>query len=207
MPGVSVSTLIGLSGVSLSVLATWFQFRRSRRISVDGISLVTWYQFVLMGLFWIAYGTAQHSTIVVAGSVLCAPLQIAIVARLEPWRHLGTIARASAFIFCCCGLSTLLFGWAGGALGTGVAMAANRLPQIIELVRHPGDLGVSVSSWAVGAACSVVWIGYYATEHLTAALVATLAGMMGNVTIAALAQWRHTQRVARVGELVGPLAR
>ncbi len=207
MPFVSVDQLIGLTGVALSFAATWCQFQRARRVSVDGVSLTTWYQFVLLGIFWIAYGIAVHSRIVILGSAVCAPLQIAIVARLEPFRHLATVARASAFIVCCCVLPTILFGWAAGAIGTGVAMAANRLPQIIELLRHPGDLGVSVSSWTVGAVCSVVWMGYYVSHDLTSALIATMAGFVGNVMIATLATWRHHQASARSPEgSVRPLA-
>jgi hypothetical protein len=206
MPLLSIGDAIGVVGVALSGLATWYQFQRARRVSVDGISLVTWFQFMLMGSFWIAYGLGEHSPIVIAGSALCLPLQAAIVARLEPLRHLAHLAWATTFIVACCAVPTLLGGWAAGAIGCGVAMAANRLPQIVTLIRFSGDLGVSVASWAMGALCSVAWIGYYVSAHLLAALIATAAGMTGNLVIAGLAQWRHGQRD---GEpvLVRPLAR
>jgi hypothetical protein len=193
MPSLSFASLAGLAGVAFGVGATWSQFRRARRVSTDGISLTTWYQFLLMGIFWTSYGVGVHSRIVIAGSVLVFPMQVAIVRRLEPWRHPRTIVRASVFIAVCCFLPTVLFGWSAGALGTGVAMVINRLPQIIELVRHPGDLGVSVASWSIGAISMLVWICYYAGEGLVAPLVATAAGMCGNVAIAVLAAWRHRQ--------------
>lgn len=203
MPDVSLADAIGLLGVAGSSLATFYQFQRARTLSIDGISFVTWYQFLLMSAFWITYGIGVHRPIIILGSALCAPLQISIVWRLQPWRRLPQIVGATTFIFLCCGLTTLVFGWAAGALGTGVAMAVNRLPQIIQLLRHAGDLGVSVASWSVGAACSVAWIAYYAIDHLVAALIATVAGMVGNLVIAGLATWRHRQARGLVGPLPG----
>ena len=185
--------VMGWLGVTLSLISTWFQFRRARTISVDGISLTTWFQFILMGVFWCSYGAVEHSIVIVAGSALVAPFQIAIVARLRPWEHRATVIRAGAFIFLCCALPTMLFGWSAGVLGTGVAMAVNRLPQILTLIRHSGDFGVSAGSWTVGTLCSMMWMMYYSGEHLRSALLATGAAAIGNATIAVLAAWRHQQ--------------
>jgi hypothetical protein len=132
-------------------------------------------------------------------------MQVVIVWRLQWWRHLSRVALATAFIAQCAAMPVLLFGWAAGALGVGFAMAANRVPQIVQLIRHPGDFGVSTASWSIGAVCSVAWIGYYAAEHLAAALIATVAGMIGNLVITALAVWRHRQDRA-VAYSVRPLA-
>lgn len=204
MPTATVADAIGLVGVTLSTLATWAQYSRARRYGVDGISLLTWFQFILMGLFWISYGTAEHSPVIIAGSAMCLPIQLAIVAKLSPHRHPDHLLAGIVFVGTCCALPVGLFGWSAGALGCGVAMVINRLPQIVKLLRHPGDIGVSVASWMLGAACSVAWIGYYLFSHLWAALTATVAGMVGNLVIAALATWRHHQ-VEAVVELVGPL--
>jgi hypothetical protein len=207
MPTLNLADSIGLVGVALSGVGTWCQFRRARQVSVEGISLTTWFQFILMGLFWVGYGLAQHAPIIVAGSALCFPMQVAIVARLSPLRHLAHLAVGTSALALCCVVPTVAFGWSAGALGCGVAMAVNRLPQVIDLVRFPSDFGVSVASWALGAVCSVAWIGYYEFAHLWAALAATVAGMLGNVAIAALASWRHHQRAAANGdELVRPLS-
>jgi hypothetical protein len=208
MPTLNLADTVGLTGVALSGVSTWCQYRRARTISVEGISLTTWYQFILMGVFWVSYGLAEHAPIVIAGSVLCFPWQMAIVARLSPHRHLAHVAVGTAFVSLCCAVPTIAFGWSAGAVGCGVAMAVNRLPQIIDLLRYPRDLGVSVASWAIGGVCSVAWIGYYEFAHLWAALAATAAGMIGNILIASLASWRHRQRTT-TGEpgLVRPLTR
>ena len=179
-------------GVSLGAVSTFFQFRRARTISVDGISLTTWYQFVVMSGFWISYGLAIREPVIVAGSLVVLPMQVSIVARLRPWDH-RTIVRSSAFMVVCCVAPTVLFGWTAGVLGTGVAMVANRFPQIITLVRHPGDFGVSAGSWMVGAICSAMWISYYAGARLWAAMAATAAAMLGNIAISVLAYWRHRE--------------
>lgn len=190
----SPDDVLGWLGVSMGVISTWIQFRRARTISVDGISLVTWFQFILMGVFWISYGVHQESIIIAAGAAFVMPMQISIVARLKPWRHGSTILRSSAFIFTCCALPTFVFGWSAGVYGIGVAMAVNRIPQILTLVRNRGDLGVSVGSWSLGALCSAMWIAFYAGNGNWAGLVATSAAMAGNVAIAVLASWRHRQR-------------
>ena len=87
----------------------------------------------------------------------------------------------------------MLWGWAGGVFGTGVAMSINRAPQLIELVRHPDASGVSATSWFVGAFGCTLWILYYTGAHLWAALTATAFAGLANLTIALLATWRHTQ--------------
>ena len=180
-------------GVSLGALSTYVQFRRARDISTDGISLTTWYQFMLMSVFWISYGLAVRQVVIIAGSAVVLPMQVSIVSRLRPAQHRATLYRSTAFVACCALVPTVLFGWSAGVLGTGVAMIANRLPQIWTLVRHPGDFGVSASSWLVGAACSAMWIIYYLGAHLLAALVVTAGAMAGNLAIASLAYWRHHQ--------------
>jgi hypothetical protein len=87
----------------------------------------------------------------------------------------------------------MLWGWAGGVFGTGVAMSINRAPQLIELVRHPDASGVSATSWFVGAFGCSLWILYYVGAHLWAALTATAFAGLANLAIALLATWRHNQ--------------
>jgi hypothetical protein len=196
MPSISFSDVFGFSSVALGIVSTWVQFRRARTISVDGISLTTWYQFILLGMFWISYGVTVHSGFLLFGSALVAPLQLGIVMRLEPLKNWRVLLRATLFIVVCSALPTLLFGFSAGVIGTGVAMVANRLPQIIKLIRHPGDLGVAVGSWTVGAASALLWVLYYVGVHLWYALAVTAAGMVGNLVIASLATWRHRQVAA-----------
>ncbi len=192
----SFAHVVGWLGVALSFLATWYQFHRVRTVGIDGVSLTTWFQFCLMGGFWMSYGAAVHDVVIIAGSLFCWPLQAAIVMRLSPLRQLGTLARAVAFIGACSLLPTLAFGWTAGVYGTGVAMVANRMPQLTKLVRHKGDMGVSVGSWSIGAACSAMWIVYYIPTKLWAPLISTAAAMCGNIAIAVLAAYRHRQALS-----------
>lgn len=189
----TVAPVLGWVAVGVGLVGTTAQFHRLHRRGLDGVSVATWVLFVLMGGFWITYGAVAHSWTIIMGSLIVLPLQLGIVARLRPWRHGATVARSSAFFALSCVVPTLLWGWPGGVYGTGVAMVVNRGPQLIELVREVHAAGVSVGSWVLGSAGSVLWVAYYLGAHLWAALVATTLSGMGNVTIAFLAWWRHRQ--------------
>jgi uncharacterized protein with PQ loop repeat len=184
---------MGWLGATLGVASTWVQLRRARDVSVDGISLTTWYQFALMGVFWLCYGLATAQAPLIVGNLVCLPMMIVLVIRLRPLEQRATMVRSSLFIACCCLVPTVALGWRAGVIGTGVAMVANRVPQITTLVRHPGDAGVSVASWLVGSVCLVMWIIYYVPIHQWAPLAVTAAALVGNLAIAALATWRHRQ--------------
>ena len=182
---------MGWFAVLTGVFATYVQYRRVRNQGVEGVSLATWVLFVYMGGFWMSYGVVARSAEVILGSLLVLPMQLSILFRLRPWERLGVPARALAYFVACCVLPTLLWGWAGGVYGTGVAMTLNRVPQLIELVRHEDASGVSASSWYIGTAGSALWIVYYLGAHLWAALVATACAGLANLVIAMLATWRH----------------
>jgi uncharacterized protein with PQ loop repeat len=191
---VSMGWLAVLSGV----VGTYAQLRRVRTLGVEGVSLATWVLFVYMGCFWITYGFVAHSWEVVFGSLMILPMQLAILFRLAPWRRWAVPARAMAYFIACCVLPTLLWGWAGGVFGTGVAMTINRAPQLIELVRHDAASGVSAASWFVGVFGCTLWITYYVGAHLWAALTATAFAGLANLAIALLATWRHAQARQRL---------
>ncbi len=185
--------------VFLGVVGTYAQFVRANRRGVEGISFATWALFVFMGCFWITYGAVSaHSYQVILGSLLVLPFQLAIVFRLKPWTERKVLARSFLFFAACCVLPTLMWGWAGGVYGTGVAMTANRGPQLLELIRHEDASGVSVSSWMLGASGSALWILYYSGVHLWAALIATAFAGIANLTIGLLAYWRHAGQRRRL---------
>lgn len=169
------------------------QYRRANRRGVEGVSLATWTLFVLMGFFWIVYGIVARSWEISLGSVIVLPLQLSVVFRLKPWQELTVVARCVGFFVACCVLPTLAWGWSGGVYGTGVAMAINRWPQLIELVRHEDASGVSVWSWVLGVVGTGLWIAYYVGTRLWAALAATACALLANLVIALLANWRHGQ--------------
>jgi uncharacterized protein with PQ loop repeat len=146
-----------------------------------------------MGCFWITYGFVVRSAEVVLGSLLILPMQLSILFRLAPWRRLAVPARALGYFTLCCVAPTILWGWAGGVFGTGIAMTINRAPQLIELIRHEDASGVSSASWYIGALGATMWITYYVGVDLWAALTATAFAGVANLTIASLATWRHTQ--------------
>ena len=146
-----------------------------------------------MGCFWITYGFAARSVEVILGSALILPMQLSILFRLQPWLRAAVPMRALGYFVLCCVVPTILWGWAGGVLGTGVAMTINRAPQLIELIRHADASGVSATSWFIGAFGCTLWILYYPGAHLWAALTATAFAGLANLVIGLLATWRHTQ--------------
>ncbi|HEY5439303.1 MAG TPA: hypothetical protein VIJ99_10430 [Acidimicrobiales bacterium] len=184
---------MGWLAVLSGVVGTATQLRRVGTRGVEGVSLATWVLFVYMGCFWITYGFAARSTEVVLGSALILPMQLAILVRLKPWRRVAVALRALGYFVLCCVVPTLVWGWAGGVLGTGVAMTINRAPQLIELVRYADASGVSATSWFIGAFGCTLWILYYTGAHLWAALTATAFAGVANLSIGLLATWRHAQ--------------
>lgn len=189
----SITISMGWLGVATGVVGVAYQLRRVRERGVEGVSLATWILFSYMGCFWITYGFAAHSVEIVLGSALMLPIQLSIVYRLKPWRRLSVPARALGYVVLCCVAPTLLWGWAGGVFGTGIAMTINRAPQLIELIRHADATGVSATSWYVGALGGTLWILYYSGAHLWAALTATAFASLASLAIALLATWRHSQ--------------
>ncbi len=184
---------MGWLAVLSGVVGTTTQLRRVSTRGIEGVSLATWVLFVYMGCFWITYGFVARSHEVVLGSALILPMQLAILFRLKPWLRIAVPIRALGYFVLCCVVPTFLWGWAGGVLGTGVAMTINRAPQLIELVRHADASGVSATSWFIGAFGCTLWIFYYTGAHLWAALTATGVAGLANFTIGLLATWRHTQ--------------
>ncbi len=147
---------------------------------------------------WVVSGSPTDSSPtrseIVLGSALMLPIQLSIVYRLKPWRRWPCPCEALGyFVACVASRRRLLWGWAGGVFGTGVAMSINRAPQLIELVRHPDASGVSATSWFVGALGGTMWILYYTGAHLWAALTATAFASLASLSIALLATWRHSQ--------------
>ncbi|MDE3093241.1 MAG: hypothetical protein KGL23_04225 [Acidobacteriota bacterium] len=194
--------LIAWAAVVAGTLATVAQYRRVRSLGVEGVSSATWLLFTLIGGFWIAYGAlSAHSFVVVMGSLLCWPLQIAIVLRLRPWRHRRGSLQAIGMFSATCAVPGLVGGWSYCVYGCGLAMTLLRGPQLVELVRVGDWSGVSAASWFFSASCAGLWIYYYTDIHLWAPLIATAASGLASLTIAALAVWRHRQ----VDELVAGL--
>ncbi len=184
---------IGWIAALLGVASTVAQFDRVRRLGAEGVSIATWTLFILMGCFWVCYGVAERSPIIVLGSLIPMPFQLFIVGRLKPSQSAAIVARSCAYGFFLCGLTTYLWGWRGGLFGTGVAMIVNRGPQIVELVRYRSGSGVSAASWSVGATCLVCWVIYYASLHQWAAAASTVVAACASASIALLAAWRHRQ--------------
>jgi len=124
------------------------------------------------------------------------PLQLALVWQLEPRRHLKTVVFSFSVIFLLSFVTSMVWGWKAGVLGTTCAMFWNRLPQIIELIRDPDVRGVSISSWLIGAGCSALWVAYYVGVKNWFAMLATAVAVLGNLTIVLLAWWRQRQQQA-----------
>jgi uncharacterized protein with PQ loop repeat len=185
------ANIVGWSGVTLGFAMTYFQYHRAKTIGIEGISLPTWSVFACTGIFWTSYGVAQHSLVIIAGSAVVFPLQLGIIRQLHPWRHRLVILRYAGMIAIASGLVTLAFGWSAGVLGTGVTMVFNRVPQIIELIRDDEVQGVSTSAWTIGVLCSALWVTFYVSEGLVAAIIVNVLALSGSAVIAGLAAWRQ----------------
>ena len=186
--------LFAWAAVIAGTLSCVAQFRRVSEQGIEGVSLATWLLFSLIGGFWIAYGAlSAHSLEVIMGSVLCWPLQLAIVFRLAPWRNLRRLLPALSLFIGCCVAPAVVGGWAACVYGTGLAMTLLRWPQFVELVRTRDASGVSAASWFIGVSCSLLWVIYYWNVHLWAPLIATTASGVASLIVGSLAVWRHRQ--------------
>lgn len=192
---------VGWAAVALGVVSTRVQVRRIERVGHEGVSLGTWLLFLWMGAFWITYGVAQRSFEIVAGSLLVLPWQVKLVWRLQPWEQPLVVAKSAFFTIVSCAVPIYFLGWSGGVYGSGLAMTVNRLPQLVELVTTTAAAGVSPVSWFVAVAGSLLWITYYSSSHLLAALIATSFAGAANLAIALLSTWRHAgvRRLERSG--------
>jgi uncharacterized protein with PQ loop repeat len=187
----ALTVVLGWTAVALGVVSALAQFRRVALRGIDGVSLATWTIFVYMGLFWITYGVVAGSVEIILGSVLILPIQLGILVRLAPWRHVRVVLQSLAFVGLFGVLPTLLGGWSDGVYAIGLAMSITRAPQIIALVRAEDASGVSVSSWALNAVGAALWMTYYVGAHLWAAFIATGLAGVASLTIAVLATWRQ----------------
>lgn len=187
-------TLVSWTAVTAGSLSTIAQFRRVTATGIEGVSSATWLLFTFIGAFWMAYGSlSAHSLAVVMGSLLIWPLQLAIVFRLAPWRHLRGSLQAVAMFLATCVAPGLVGGWSWCVYGCGLAMTLLRGPQLLELLRTRDASGVSAASWFLGVGCAVLWIVYYSQVQLWAPLIATAASGTGSLLIASLTVWRHRQ--------------
>jgi hypothetical protein len=149
--------------------------------------------FSAMGCFWIGYGIAIHSWMVIGGSLYILPFQLWVIGNLRPWSQRVVVIRAVATVVAMTWVPALIGGWNAGVFGTGLAMSWNRVPQISALLRSKTAEGVSVTTWAGGAVASGLWMAYYVIDRHWFALVATAMAGVGNVIITVMALLRHRQ--------------
>jgi uncharacterized protein with PQ loop repeat len=194
VPFHALCATLGWIAVTIGVISTIAQLRRAYSVGIEGISLATWFMFSLLGCFWIAYGASVHSLIIAMGSLTVLPFQLVVIFRLKPWLRWPVIRRCAMFFAVFCVGPTLVWGWSVGVLGVGVVMIGTRLPQLIELARYRGAMGVSVGAWSLSTLGSLLWIVYDAGFHFWAAALVTFGSGVANVTIASLAGLRHRQR-------------
>ena len=186
-------SIIGWIAAFLGLPGTIVQYRRILKDGVEGISVATWMLFAFMCVYWIAYGVAVSSWVVIMGSLIVFPFQLLVISHLSPMKHLKIVFGSAVFIIMCAWLPAMIWGWNAGVYGTGFAMVMNRMPQLIELIRVKHVFGVSASSWAIGSLGSFLWIIYYISERMWAAFFATLVSGIVNVLIMILTIWRHHQ--------------
>ncbi len=185
--------IIGWVGAFLGLPGTVVQYRRVLKDGIEGISIATWLMFAFMCIYWISYGVAISSWVVIMGSLIVFPFQLLVISHLSPMKHLKVVFATGAFIFVSAWIPAMTWGWSAGVYGTGFAMVMNRMPQLIELIRVKHVKGVSATSWAIGSFGSLLWTIYYTSERLWAAFFATIVSGIANVCIMSLTIWRHHQ--------------
>ena len=187
----SAADIIGWIGALTGGFMTAIQYFRARRVGVDGISPLTWSLFLMMGIFWMAYGFEEHSACMVVGTLMVAPVQAAILFAIgwrETWR---SMVLALLMVIVTILLPTIIWGWNVGAGSIGVVMVFTRLPQIVDLIRLPSVEGVSVMSWLLSSVNLGLWLYYYVVHHDSGAALSMVITIASNLLITVLAARRH----------------
>jgi len=188
---VSAADIIGWIGALTGGFMTAIQYFRAHRVGVDGISPLTWSLFLMMGIFWMAYGFEEHSACMVVGTLMVAPVQAAILFAIgwrETWR---SMVLALLIVIVTILLPTIIWGWNVGAGSIGVVMVFTRLPQIVDLIRLPSVEGVSVMSWLLSSVNLGLWLYYYVVHHDSGAALSMVITIASNLLITVLAARRH----------------
>jgi uncharacterized protein with PQ loop repeat len=188
---VSAADIIGWIGALTGGFMTAIQYFRAHRVGVDGISPLTWSLFLMMGIFWMAYGFEEHSACMVVGTLMVAPVQAAILFAIgwrETWR---SMVLALLMVIVTILLPTIIWGWNVGAGSIGVVMVFTRLPQIVDLIRLPSVEGVSVMSWLLSSVNLGLWLYYYVVHHDSGAALSMVITIASNLLITVLAARRH----------------
>ena len=186
---------------------TVVQYRRTKRVGVDGISPLTESMFLMLGIFFMAYGLTLHSAPLFLGTMFSAPFQLAILLAIgwsKTWRTmLGALAIVIFAIF----LPAALWGWNVGAGSIGIVMMFTRLPQIVDLIRMPSVEGVSVVSWLLSSVNLGLWLYYYGYHHDTGAAISMVVTIASNLLIVVIAALRHRHTKELLARLSSLFAR
>jgi uncharacterized protein with PQ loop repeat len=188
-----LASAAGWAGAIFGTLTTIAQVIRIRRLGVDGVNATTWALFLLMSVYWLAYGLAVRSPQIIVSVLAAAPFLCWLLALLEPSASLRGVARAACATAFAAFLPAALFGWSVGLLGLGVVIVATRMPQLVQLVRATHADGVSVASWLYGAASVGLWLAYYVSTTKLAAAATMAAALAMNLSIVAFTLARHRQ--------------
>jgi len=167
------------------------QYRRAKRVGVDGISPLTESMFLMVGIFWMAYGLTLHSAPLFFATMFSAPFQMAILLTIgwrKTWR---SVLGALAIVIFAIVLPTALWGWNVGAVSIGIVMTFTRLPQIVDLIQMPSVEGVSVGSWLLSSVNLGLWLYYYVDQHHTGAAISMVVTISSNLLIVVIAALRH----------------
>jgi len=135
------------------------------RRGADGVSILTWQLWLLIGEPWIAYGVIAHVPAEVVTN--CATTVVGAVTLVLATRAAGTTGRAVATSLVASGAIVLLVAVSVRAHDLApisvVAVTGSivmYLPQAVRTFRAPSVTGVSMSTWALALATSVVWGAY-----------------------------------------------
>lgn len=193
----ALASVAGWGGASFGTLTTVAQVLRIRRQGTDGVNATTWALFLVMSLFWLAYGVAVRSPEIIVSVAVAAPFLCWLLALLAADERWAGTARATGAVAIAAALPAALFGWNAGLFGIGALIVATRAPQLVQLVRASHADGVSVTSWLYGALSVGLWLAYYASTARYAAAASMFAALLANLAIVVLTAMRHRRTPER----------
>jgi uncharacterized protein with PQ loop repeat len=200
-----LASVAGWAGAGLGLLTTTAQVVRIRRQGVDGVNATTWALFLVMSVYWLAYGIAVSSAQIIGGVLSAAPFLCWLLLLLDRSASLRGLVRATAVTALAAFLPAAFFGWSVGLLGLGVVIVGTRMPQLVQLVRATHADGVSAASWLLGAASVALWLTYYVSTEKPAAAATMAAALAMNLSIVVLTMARHRQRAMHVARVTPQL--
>jgi uncharacterized protein with PQ loop repeat len=154
-----MANFIGAIASALSIFVFLPQTVRAYRVSVEGVSALTYQVMASALIFWLAYDSHRHywtALLGVSSMLVCATLILARILQVErDWKRTTPVyvtGVLSAGLLLNAGAFTAI-GWIATALTALIA-----LPQLRDVFVDSNIQGVSVSSWSLNSVTASLWL-------------------------------------------------